>query len=224
MLNALSGFVKRDAGAIRLAGEDIAGWPIHKRARLGLGRTFQVPQLIDELGPIENIEVGLVAHEPAAICRPFLPFPSIARANARRRGAALGTFIQLGLPPEILAFSAAKIPLGLKRIVEVGRAIVSRPHVLLLDEPTAGLDDAERAEFGKLIRHLQADGMTIIIVEHNVPFVLEYCDEVVLLEDGAITAHANLPERIPDRLRAYLNYAPEPRSSLKPRQGAGGDH
>ncbi|MEX0407295.1 ATP-binding cassette domain-containing protein [Aquibium sp. LZ166] len=209
LLNTLSGFVKPDSGTIKLKGMDIAGWPIHRRAAMGLGRTFQVPQLIDELGPLENIAVGLVARERATYLAPFFQTPGVRKANAERHQASFATFAELRLPNDLLDLTAAKIPLGLKRIVEVGRAIVSRPDVLLLDEPTAGLDDSERAEFGQLLRYLQGAGMTVVVVEHNVPFVLEYCDELVLLESGEITVHADMSKPLPARLRSYLSYAPE---------------
>jgi len=209
LLNTMSGFVRPDSGTIHFNGQDIANWPVHRRASFGLGRTFQVPQLIDELGPLKNIEVGLVSHEKASYVAPIFQTPSVRKATAERYKASLATFAELRLPKELLELTAAKIPLGLKRVVEVGRVIVSRPEVVLLDEPTAGLDDNERAEFGQLLRYLQRVGMTIIVVEHNVPFVLEYCDELVLLESGVITVHADLLEPLPERLRSYLSYAPE---------------
>ena len=114
------------------------------------------------------------------------------------------------MPQHAIVIPVAELSLGLKRIVEVGRAIATAPELLLLDEPAAGLSAHERAMLGELLRTLRDQGMTILVVEHNVPFVRKYCDELILLEAGAIAAHASLSvsEPLPDRLTAYLGYMP----------------
>jgi ABC-type branched-subunit amino acid transport system ATPase component len=96
----------------------------------------------------------------------------------------------------------------LKRIVEVGRALAGSPGLLLLDEPAAGLNAQEREQLGVLLRQLNSKGITVLVVEHNVPFVLRHCDEVVLLEAGKVACRAPLDRPLPDRLLAYLRFAP----------------
>lgn len=213
-LNAVSGVYPIDAGVVRVLGRDVTGEPVHRLARAGLGRTFQVPQLIDDLTALENIEIGLVSQDPTSLLKAALRWPGLASKERRRRKRAYEVFVALGLPAEALSLPAAELPLGLKRIVEVGRAVVSKPSILLLDEPAAGLNDAERARLGQLLASLGASGMTVLVVEHNVPFVMQFCEELVLLEAGKVTCTASLRDgALPERLRAYLDYAPEDAAS-----------
>ncbi len=208
-LNVMSGFVRATTGRVRIAGQDVTDWPVHTRVRAGVGRTFQVPQLIDDMTALENIELGLLAQDCVSTFAALLLLPGARRKARQRELRALQIFAQLGLPESILDLPASSIPLGLKRVVEVGRAIASDPILLLLDEPTAGLNDEERALLGAVLVRLRDGGMTILVVEHNVPFVLEYCDEIVLLEGGTISTRADCSERLPERLRQYLSYAPD---------------
>jgi ABC-type branched-subunit amino acid transport system ATPase component len=207
-LNAISGFYPVDAGEIEIGGIDVAGWTVHRIARTGVGRTFQVPQLVDELTALENIEMGIVGSEPRALIGSLFYTPAVARLASERREKALAALAMVGLPPDSVGKPVEKLPLGLKRTVEVGRAVASFPKLLLLDEPAAGLNEAERAELGLLLRKLRDAGITILVVEHNVPFIMGTCDEIVLLENGQITCRADLGGPLPERLTSYLNYAP----------------
>ena len=207
-LNAISGFLRPDAGSVVIDGRDTAGLPVHQISRAGIGRTFQVPQLVEEFTAIENIEVGLVAAEPHAIGASLLQLPSVRALARARRERAVAAFHLVGLPDNVMEQPASSLPLGLKRIVEVGRAVVSAPRLLLLDEPAAGLNDAERQQLGELLKKLRDLGMSVLVVEHNVPFMLDHCEELVLLEAGQVTCTAMLDQPLPERLVSYLNYKP----------------
>ncbi len=208
LLNMLSGFSAPDSGRIELNGVDVTRWPVHRIAKAGVGRTFQIPQLIDELTAIDNIKLSLIGRQPDNVLAAMLRLPAVARRGAHHLAEAYTAFITVGLPASGMALPVAELPLGLKRIVEVARAIAPLPEILLLDEPAAGLNAEERKTLGNLLRLLRARGMTILLVEHNVPFVTEYCDELVLLEAGAVTARARLDAPLPERLDAYLKYKP----------------
>jgi ABC-type branched-subunit amino acid transport system ATPase component/ABC-type branched-subunit amino acid transport system permease subunit len=208
-LNILSGFIKPDQGTIEIGGVDVAGMAVDEIARSGVGRSFQVPQLIDELTALENIEIGLVGKSYDGIVQAALRLPAVLRRERDRRMRAVETLAAIGLPPDAIGTPAGDLPLGLKRVVEIGRAVVASPSLLLLDEPAAGLNNEERLQLGALLRQLKAVGMSILVVEHNVPFVMSFCDEVLLLEAGTLTCRARLGGALPERLLNYLNYGVE---------------
>ncbi len=218
-LNAISGFLRPDAGSVEINGRNTAGLPGHLISRAGIGRTFQVPQLVEEFTAIENIEVGLVAAEPHAIVSSLLQLPSTRERARARRERAMAAFHLVGLPDSAMHTPASSLPLGLKRIVEVGRAVVSAPRLLLLDEPAAGLNDAERRQRGQLLQKLRDLGMSVLVVEHNVPFMLDFCEELVLLEAGQVSCTAMLDAPLPERLVAYLNYRPATAPAVAPASG-----
>jgi len=204
-LNVLSGFIRPDEGVVRIGNQDIAGWTPYRIARMGIGRTFQIPQLIDDLTTLENIELGLIGNEPADIAGSLLPLAEARRRAEMRRSKALAAYDAVGLPPEVIGMPASSLSLGMKRVVEVARAMVSAPTLMLIDEPAAGLNDAERDHLGQLLRRLRAGGTSILVVEHNVSFVMRYCDELVLLEDGAVSCRSSLGGALPTKLVDYLN-------------------
>lgn len=209
-LNVLSGFIAPDAGAIRYRDADVTGWRVDQLALAGIGRTFQVPQLIDELTTLENIEIGLVGHQKSGLVPAVLRLPRDIAWERQRRSAALETFRAMRFAPETLGRPVAELSLGFKRIVEIGRAAVSKPKILLLDEPAAGLNETERQDLGDRLQELAAQGITILVVEHNVPFVLRICDSLMLLENGQVTCRADLDEALPERLETYLRHDPTP--------------
>ena len=209
LLNVLSGFIPADGGSVRFNGKDVTGWRVDQLAVAGIGRTFQVPHLIEELSTRENIEVGLVARYSRLLPAIF-GLPSERASSRTRRDAALKVFCAMRFPAELLERPAAELSLGLKRIVEIARAVVAAPILLLLDEPAAGLNEEERQMLAERLREMAARGITILVVEHNVPFVLGLCDSLVLLENGQVTCRADLKEELPERLKAYLRHEIEP--------------
>jgi branched-chain amino acid transport system permease protein len=208
LLNTLSGFIRPDAGTISIDGQSIAGLRVDAIAQKGVGRTFQVPQLVDDATALENIEIGLITLDQTGVIASALRLPATVRREQRRRERALEVFRELGLPTTAIDLPASALPLGLKRIVEVGRAIASKPSLLLLDEPAAGLNDEERHQLGLLLQRLRKTGMTVLVVEHNVPFVMTFCEELILLEGGAVTCQSAVGTELPERIVNYLNYDP----------------
>jgi branched-chain amino acid transport system permease protein len=205
LLNVVTGFLRADAGLVEINGADSSGLPVFKLARTGVGRTFQVPQLVEEFSTIENIELGLIAAEPTAIFSALATGKGERRRARLRRQKALSTFHLIGLPESVRNLPAETLSLGLKRVVEVGRAIVGNPHLILLDEPCAGLNDEERHRLGKLLKTLQAMGISVLVVEHNMSFLLGICDELVLLESGKVTCTARVDMPMPEPLVAYMS-------------------
>lgn len=210
-LNAISGFIAPDAGRIRIEGRELDGLRPFEIARLGIGRTFQVPMLVEELSVRENVEIGLVGPEKCSAWGAVLRLPSLTAKARDRHRRAMQAIAVAGLPREIAESPVSDLPLGLKRVVEIARAIVSGPSLLLLDEPAAGLSDAERMELGRLLVRLKRTGMTVVVIEHNMQFVMTFCDEIAVLQNGRVTCHVEIGDELPDALLEYLNFGVEPR-------------
>jgi branched-chain amino acid transport system permease protein len=186
LLNLISGYVRPDRGRILVNGTDVSGLPPHRRARLGLGRTFQVPRLVDELTVVENVQLGLVGRRRQRVLEGLFRVPWQRRLERLSRKRAREVCRFLGFTDALMAAPARSLPLGLKRIAEIGRAVVSGAPVVCLDEPAAGLTQAERDRLAAVLRSLAAAGRAVLLVEHNTRFVLAACDELVLLRDGRV--------------------------------------
>jgi branched-chain amino acid transport system permease protein len=209
LLNLVSGFYKPDSGSVRISDREIAGWTPHRIAQSGVGRTFQVPRLVDKASVIDNIAAGLIEQGRPRLFASFLGLPVIRRESQQRRERAAEMMRILGLSPHLANELADSLPLGLKRIVEVGRAAVSGPSLLLLDEPAAGLDGDERDQLRKSVQALADAGVTPVVVEHNIEFVLSLCSTVVLMESGSIACvhHQDSDDPMPEQMVRYLRYA-----------------
>jgi branched-chain amino acid transport system ATP-binding protein len=173
--NVITGLQEATSGRVALDGEEIGGLPPHKRARRGIARTFQRLEVFGSLTAYENVLAAAEIHkgwsrertDPKAVAEQVLDRVGI-RSVANDRVDAM--------------------PTGLARLVELGRALSQRPRVLLLDEPASGLDDAESESFAELLLDLAAEGMAILMVEHDVPLVMKVCRWIHVLDFGAILA------------------------------------
>jgi branched-chain amino acid transport system ATP-binding protein len=207
LFDAVSGLCRPAAGRILLGGADVTGFGAVRRARLGLRRTFQRQQVFGRLTVLENL---LAATEwrggGGGLAADLLGAPSRRRLERRRREQAREVLDTCGLAGRAEEY-AANLPVGLARLVEVARAVVDRPRVLLLDEPTSGLDAAESARLAGVIARLAESGETaILLVEHDVAFVAETCERLVVLDLGRVLADGPADTvRVDPRVRAaYL--------------------
>ncbi|WP_327319494.1 ABC transporter ATP-binding protein [Streptomyces sp. NBC_01235] len=189
LFDVVSGLRRPRTGRVRLDGRDITREGPARRARRGMSRTFQHLELFGRLSVRDNL---LVAAELGP-----------ERRHAARTADAV--LARLGLTDQADA-PADALPTGIARLVEVGRALVLRPRVLLLDEPAAGQDAEETERFAALLRALAADGTAVLLVEHDMSLVMTVCDDVHVLDLGKVVA-AGPPERVQrDKtvLAAYL--------------------
>jgi branched-chain amino acid transport system ATP-binding protein len=198
LFDVISGVRAPNRGRVRLAGVDVTDRSAHRRARAGLRRTFQRVQPFGWLTVEENL---LVATEwrsgGGGVVADLVGAPTRRRREVERRERAEAVLERCGLT-EVRHHQAAGLPIGTARLVELGRALVDRPSLLLLDEPASGLDHAEAERFAGVVRSLRdEDGTSVLLVEHDVPFVMEHCERIVVLHLGQVLA-----EGTPDAIRA----------------------
>jgi branched-chain amino acid transport system ATP-binding protein len=202
LFNVVTGLLPATSGCVLLDDEDISDLDTFKRARRGIGRTFQRLELFTGLTVEDNIRV---AGEIRNSWR-LLPFGR-HRIDVDRETERVIDLVGLG---SIAAMDVSSVPTGMARVVELGRALMTRPRVLLLDEPASGQTEAETRAFGGLLRRLCAEeGLTILLVEHDMSLVMDVCDRIHVLDFGTIIA-SGAPSMIRQDQRvldAYLGSA-----------------
>jgi branched-chain amino acid transport system permease protein len=207
LLNTISGFVIPDAGTITVGETSLIGLSADRIGQRGVGRTFQTPQIPHGMNVLDVVESGRF-HQGPGLLASIMRLPSYRKAQRENRMVALAALRFAGL--EHLIFEdAPSLPLGTRRLLEVVRAVAREPNLLLLDEPAAGLDDVGLAELAQLVRRIRDAGGTVIIVEHNVPFVMDLADEVHVMELGRTIA-SGTPVQIahdPAVIASYLGEA-----------------
>jgi len=175
LFNVVTGMQRPNAGTVLLDGRDVRGLSSFRRARLGLGRTFQRLELFGSLTVAENIGVAASIGQRGVV-------RSRAKTIQQIREEILD---RLGLTP-VANERADTLPTGTGRLVELARALATRPRVLLLDEPAAGQDLDETERFSGILRDLASDGLTILLVEHDMELVMHVCDTIAVLDYGRI--------------------------------------
>ena len=177
LFNVIMGMQRPTGGTVVLDGRDLSGLSPHRRARLGLGRTFQRLELFGTLTVGENLAVAAsMGRRRFSRSTPVHP-----------QAVAEGLLEQLGLA-SVAEVRADALPTGTGRLVELGRAMAVRPTVLLLDEPASGQDAEETARFATVLRGLADDGLAVLLVEHDMDLVMGVCTRVVVLDYGRVIA------------------------------------
>ncbi|HET6810563.1 MAG TPA: ABC transporter ATP-binding protein [Acidimicrobiales bacterium] len=199
LFNVITGVLEPQKGAVHLDGTDVTAWPAHRRGRAGVSRTFQRLELFTGLTVHDNLLAAWEASVPGAVL-------GRRRRDGRRVVAEVLSDLDLDSVADRLA---GTLPTGLGRLVELARALVVAPRVLLLDEPSSGLDPGETAHFRDVLRRVagRTDGEpAVLLVEHDVALVMELCDRITVLDFGNVIAVGSPEEVRADQrvIAAYL--------------------
>ncbi|MGQ3073727.1 MAG: ABC transporter ATP-binding protein [Ferrovibrionaceae bacterium] len=209
LFNLVAGLYVPSSGTVRLAGQDVTALAPHQRAALGLGRTFQNLQIFFNMSAIENVMVGRHLRRRAGFLGSLFALPSAWADNREARAQAARLMARVGLEAYLDA-EADAMPYGALKRLEIARALAAEPSLLMLDEPAAGLNPTETQEIDRLIQSIAADGITVVLVEHDMKLVMGISDHIIVLDHGRLLAQGTPAEvaRDPQVVAAYLGGEP----------------
>ena len=205
LLDVITGENSPTQGRIELAGRDVTALPAFRRARLGVGRTFQAPELVSSLTVRDNLMLGCQARQRTSLLEDGLRIGRSRRAEVLASREVEGALDLVGIRCDADR-SVTGLPLGRRRLVEIARALCGAPRLLLLDESGSGMSGEDLLGLARLLRRLSAEqGLAVVLVEHDVEFVFSVCDFVYVLAAGRLIARG-MPELVrnhPDVIQAY---------------------
>ncbi|MDA8430008.1 MAG: ABC transporter ATP-binding protein [Geobacteraceae bacterium] len=183
LFNIITGIYTQTAGRVVLNDTDVSGLPPEKLVRLGLVRTFQNIELFGGMSVLENVMVGLHTRSSSGLLACSLRMPWSRREEVRIRSGALKWLEFTGIA-DLAGVTAANLPFGKGRMLEIARALAAEPVIILMDEPAAGLNSQETLGLAQLIRRIRDLGITVVLVEHDMELVMDICDRIVVLNLG----------------------------------------
>lgn len=220
LFNCISGSITPDDGRVYLGGADISETSAHRRAQLGISRTFQTVEVFRQMTVLENLMVGGHLDRTAGALREAFALPAARRSEAMLHARAERVAADVGLGA-FIDRRAGDLPLGLLRVLEVGMALMRRPKLLLLDEPSAGLDDHETQELGEFVARARVEyGLSVLLVEHDMALVGRLAEHVYVLDFGTVISQGTVQAVREDPIvtQRYLGDLEDPEISPKKRR------
>ena len=206
LFNVLSGFLRPTRGSIKFRGEDITGAPAYRVSRLGIARTFQNIRLFGDVPVIDNVKVGLHRDVRRSLVGSLLSTPAFRATEQELTQRSIELLRLFGIDRHRDRL-ARHLPYGDQRRLEIARAVATKPSLVLLDEPNAGMNPVETQDLLRLIRGIRDDhGITVVLVAHDIPLVMNLCDRIQVLNHGRTIADGP-PAKVrsdPEVVAAYL--------------------
>jgi branched-chain amino acid transport system ATP-binding protein len=212
VFNLVTGLYQPDAGEARFYGTSLLDRTPVEVASQGLIRTFQAARIYPGMTAIENVLAGAHLQLRSTALAQMLWFGSARREERELTARADALLDLVGLKP-FRDVAATDLPMGGQKLLEVVRALMSQPRLLLLDEPAAGLNDAETAELAELLRAVRDAGISVVVVEHNMSLVMGVADQVIVLDAGSVVASGS-PRQIQQDPRVIAAYVGQTEGTL----------
>jgi branched-chain amino acid transport system ATP-binding protein len=212
----ISGLTPVSAGAIMLNGEDITHQRVEARVLAGICRTFQTPRLFEKMTVLEVVMTGCHVHGKTGVFGSMFSIGGKTRDENQITESAWQLLDAVGLSAEGEQ-PVAGMSYGKRRLVEIARALATKPKLLLLDEVASGLNPVETVAVGSLIRRLAAEGLTVVLVEHDMRFVMDLCEDITVLNFGSCIA-SGPPAAISANQQVVEAYLGRPRTDVTPRR------
>jgi len=205
LLNLLSGYYQPTSGSIKLGEEDLSLATVHRRAVVGVARTFQKPRLLPMLSVLENATLGAWSHSESGFIASAVSLPSVAREDKKFLEQTTELLHGVGLG-HVIHRRANLLDHAEQRFLEIARGLAMRPSFILLDEPAGGLTTQEIEHLSQVIHTLRNAGIGVLLVEHHTDFVFRICDRVTTLNVGKMIKHGASDEvrTDPEVIRVYL--------------------
>jgi len=210
LINILSGLLRPSAGSMKYKNHDLHRLAAHQMASIGIARTFQNIRLFPHMSCLENVQAGQHVTSRRSLLPRLFHLPSARREDRRLREQAMATLARVGLDDKA-HYQSRNLSYGERRRLEIARALSLNPSLLLLDEPVAGMRQGEAAAVADLLRSLCREGMTILLIEHNMSFVMSLCSRITVLDFGRVVTTGSPAEvrACPEVVEAYLGTAGE---------------